>query len=158
MNKTASRPVVHPAALQSAQHSRRVALPTASPSNAWGNFQTFIQQDDKAKGVQHRQESERSGAGVFRPELRETYKARNGRKEIAIYEKIGKVEKTGKTVSIETIEVTGRTEKIETIETEKEGAKELRANTENLATEVAKDEESGVTLELGEFKQDVEDT
>jgi hypothetical protein len=55
--------------------------------NPWANFYAKIKQDDKEKDIKSRQERDREGE-TFRPELKETYQDRKGKKEVALHEKI----------------------------------------------------------------------
>jgi hypothetical protein len=68
--------------------------PIAPPVNkGWGNFAAHIAQDDQNIAARARQEMERPGADVFRPELRETYKDTLGQSQSILHDKVAGVAK-----------------------------------------------------------------
>ncbi|KAH7089782.1 hypothetical protein FB567DRAFT_590580 [Paraphoma chrysanthemicola] len=63
----------------------RAVLPT---SNAWGNFATLIKEGDKNAVVKAQEHDKLNGGAVFRPEIKESYKARKGATETHVYEQV----------------------------------------------------------------------
>lgn len=61
--------------------------PAARATEGWGNYAAHIAQDDKKMVVKAREQLKHLGGETFRPELRETYKDQNGKKEIKVHEK-----------------------------------------------------------------------
>jgi hypothetical protein len=75
--------------------------PIAPPVNkGWGNFAAHIAQDDQNIAAKARQEMERSGGEVFRPELRETYKDTLGQSQTTLHDKVAGGAKKDETVKL----------------------------------------------------------
>ncbi|KAF1919617.1 hypothetical protein BDU57DRAFT_536577 [Ampelomyces quisqualis] len=59
------------------------------PGKGWGNFAAHIAQDDRALVLKTRQDLERLGGEIFRPEMQETYKDQLGQAQTTMHDKIG---------------------------------------------------------------------
>ncbi|KAF2023110.1 hypothetical protein EK21DRAFT_95172 [Setomelanomma holmii] len=64
--------------------------PAALPVNsAWGNYEAHIKQDDQNLVVKVKEDIKRNGGETYRPEIKESYKDKSGKKETTVHEKVG---------------------------------------------------------------------